>query len=69
MMGDSIMMSDNIIVEGIYSHLPNSDSKNEVYNKTQIKLFNEILDTLDLKKYNLKIHLLSSGGLFNFKDL
>ena len=63
------MMSDNIIVEGIYSHLANSDIKNEAYNKTQIKLFNEILDTLDLRKYNLKIHLLNSGGLFNFKDL
>ena len=66
---DSCMSNDNIILEGIYSHLANSDNSKVLYNDFQIQLFKDILKIIDLNKYPLKIHLLSSGGLFNFKDL
>lgn len=66
---DSCIKNDNINLEGIYSHLANSDNSKVLYNNLQIQLFKDVLETINLNKYSLKIHLLSSGGLFNFKDL
>ena len=52
-------------IEGIYSHLANSDNKNVQYNNKQINLFNKILNKY-LKNNIFCIHLLNSGGLFNY---
>ena len=66
---DCCLKNDKIILEGFYSHLANSDDRNVSYNDIQINRFKNIIKSNALKDYNLKIHLLSSGGLFNFKDL
>ena len=52
-------------IEGIYSHLANSDNKNTQYNNKQINLFNKIVNKF-LKNNIFSIHLLNSGGLFNY---
>jgi len=63
---DCCLKTDSISLEGIYSHLANSESQNSNYNKQQFKMFEKILNHLEGKSLNyLKIHLLNSGGLLN----
>tara|TARA_B100001013_G_C24592547_1_gene435390 strand:+ start:74 stop:1171 length:1098 start_codon:yes stop_codon:yes gene_type:complete len=60
------LKTDSISLEGIYSHLANSESRNSNYNKQQFKIFEKILNHLKGKSLDyLKIHLLNSGGLLN----
>ena len=57
----------NINLEGIYSHLANSDNINAELNQEQIDLFDSIVNKI--KKQNIKnirFHILNSGGLFNY---
>ena len=65
---DKCMKSKNIVLEGVYSHLANSENNKISYNDMQIKLFNKLVKSIDSKADNIKIHLLNSGGLFNYED-
>ena len=55
-----------IKLEGIYSHLANSDSSDTKLNIKQIKEFEKIKNRINGKINKFKYHLLNSGGLFNF---
>ena len=55
-----------IKLEGIYSHLANSDSRDKKLNIKQIKEFEKIKNRINGKINKFKYHLLNSGGLFNF---
>lgn len=65
---DVIKINNNIIVEGIYTHLSSADSDKE-YTDMQLKIFKE---AVKIAKDNFKtikyIHSLASNGLINFKD-
>ena len=64
---DYCLRADSILLEGVYSHLANSESENSEYNKEQFLLFNRIVNYLKDNSLNhLKTHLLNSGGLFNY---
>jgi alanine racemase len=56
--------SNYIELEGIYSHLSCADNKKSDYNKKQINNFEYIIN--QVKKYDLKFHLLNSAGIFNY---
>ena len=58
--------SNHINLEAIYSHLACSEDKYSESNKKQILSFNYIKDLT--KKYNLKYHLLNSGGILNYPN-
>ena len=59
----------NISLEGIYSHLANSDNKNAKLNQKQINLFAGVVSRIKQKNIkNIKFHILNSGGLFNYGD-
>lgn len=62
------LLSDNIKVEGVYTHLSSADQDDE-YTKKQIELFEKAVE--DLKtKVNLKyIHAQASNAILNYKDL
>lgn len=60
-------INDNIIVEGIYTHLSSADTDYEYTNK-QLEIFKRCVDKVK-KHYNLKyIHADASNGIINFKD-
>jgi len=66
---DSCLRTDSIFLEGVYSHLANSENQNSNYNNQQFIMFKKILSHLENKSLNyLKIHLLNSGGLLNYPD-
>ena len=58
--------SESIFLEAVYSHLACSDDVTSNHNIFQFKIFEEIIYLI--KNDNIKLHLLSSGGLFNFND-
>lgn len=64
---EELMKLDNILVEGVFTHLSsNNDIK---YSTNQITIFNQAIKIL--KDYNLSfkyVHAYSSGGLLNNKD-
>ena len=55
--------SKYIKLEGIYSHLACAENGDSKSNKTQINLFQKIINLS--KDYDLKYHILNSAGLFN----
>jgi len=59
-----------ITLEGIYSHLSNSENKYSDHNDFQFSNYNQILSIINKNQNNnnIKFHLLNSGGLFNFKN-
>tara|TARA_Y100001970_G_scaffold293883_1_gene444245 strand:- start:13184 stop:14281 length:1098 start_codon:yes stop_codon:yes gene_type:complete len=64
---DSCLKEKSISLEGIYSHLANSETSNSDYNNQQFIMFQKIINHLKDKSLNyLKIHLLNSGGLLNY---
>ena len=66
---EECMNMGNINLEGIYSHLANSDNKNAKLNQIQINLFDNIVHKVKSKNMkNVKFHILNSGGLFNYGD-
>ena len=63
---DEISNSSNIKLEGVYSHLACSEDYFSGHNRSQIKIFKEVLNKIKIR--NLKFHLINSGGIFNYKD-
>lgn len=58
---------ENISLEGVYSHLANSDNKNAQLNQKQIDLFDRVVCKIKNQNINnIKFHILNSGGLFNY---
>ena len=62
----SICDSDFISLEAIYSHLACSENDSAKSNEKQILNFNHLISIT--KQYDLKYHLLNSGGVFNYSD-
>ena len=58
--------SESIFLEAVYSHLACSDDVTSNHNIFQLKIFEEIISFI--KDDCIKLHLLSSGGLFNYND-
>ena len=65
---DKCLSNENILLEGVYSHLANSENNKIPYNNMQLSLFNQLINSLGNKSENLKIHLLNSGGLLNYAN-
>ena len=65
---DTIQMSNNIIVEGVYTHLSSADIDEEYTNK-QINIFQEATKRIKEKINTIKyVHCSASNGLLNFVD-
>lgn len=57
----------NISVEGVFSHLSLSELRDDDYNLTQWKYFNDLMKLLDDNNIHIPVkHLSNSGGLLNF---
>jgi len=60
----------HIIIEGIYSHLANSESPDRTYSILQLERFQEVLDLYN--KHSLPIpplrHVCNSGGILNLPE-
>jgi len=66
---DYCLKENSISLEGVYSHLANSETSNSHYNSQQFAMFKEIINHLKDKSIeHLKIHLLNSGGLLNYSE-
>ena len=66
---EACLNTKSISLEGIYSHLANSEDRNSVYNTQQFFIVRKILTCLKNKSLDyLKIHLLNSGGLLNYPE-
>jgi len=63
---NAVTNSDSILLEAIYSHLSCNDDETSNHNVFQLKIFEEIVSLV--KNNNIKFHLLSSGGLFNYNN-
>ena len=71
---EKIKSFENILIEGIYSHLSSADEDNALDPKSITQLqrlkFNELLKQINLDKNNeIKIHLANSAGMLLNKDL
>ena len=65
---DIIKKSDNITVEGIYTHFSVADT-DEKYTREQIKKFKTAINIVEENLGKLKhIHTSASNGILNFKD-
>lgn len=65
---DCIKKSENIIIEGIYTHMSSADSDDE-YTKKQIKSFEKAIEIAKKEVPELKyIHASASNGLINFPE-
>ena len=60
----------HIAIEGIYTHLANSESADRSYSRMQIKRFQEVLSLYE--KHSLPVpalrHVCNSGGILNLPD-
>ena len=70
---EKIKSFENIVIEGIYSHLSSADEANALDPKSitqlQILKFNELLKQINLNRNNqIKIHLANSAGMLINKD-
>jgi len=63
---NEINNTDNIFLEGVYSHLACSENTSSKHNNFQIDRFKKIINKYKLKK--IKFHLINSGGIFNYPD-
>lgn len=70
---ESVYSFKNLSVEGVFSHLCASDSKNEddiEYTNNQIAAFNALIETLEEKGLPVKVkHIQASYGLLNYPDI
>ena len=65
---NEIKKSDNITVEGIYTHFSVADTDEE-YTKLQIQKFNKALEIAERKLGKLKyVHTSASNGILNFRE-
>lgn len=65
---DTIQMRNNIIVEGVYTHLSSADIDEEYTNK-QINIFQEATKKIKEKINTIKyVHYSASNGLLNFAN-
>jgi len=63
-----IMAYPNLFVEGIFSHLSSSETRDE-YNQMQWKLFRTLLDTLEAEGLHIPLrHMSNSGGVLNYPE-
>jgi len=70
---EKIKSFENILIEGIYSHLSSADEANALDPKSITQLqrlkFNELLKQINLDRNNkIKIHLANSAGMLMSKD-
>ncbi len=70
---EKIKSFENILIEGIYSHLSSADEANALDPKSTTQLqrlkFNELLKQINLDRNNkIKIHLANSAGMLINKD-
>ena len=69
----SVYSLKNLSVDGIFSHLCVSDSKNEddiEYTRKQISSFNDLIDALKAKGLPVKVqHIQASYGLINYPEI
>ena len=70
---EKIKSFENILIEGIYSHLSSADEDNSLDPKSITQLqrlkFNELLKQINLDRNNkIKIHLANSAGMLLSKD-
>ena len=70
---EKIKSFENILIEGIYSHLSSADEDNALDSKSITQLqrlkFNELLKQINLDRNNkIKIHLANSAGMLLSKD-
>jgi alanine racemase len=60
----------HIIVEGIYTHLANSELEDRTYSNMQLERFQEVLDIYN--KHSIPVpalrHICNSGGILNLPD-
>ncbi len=63
-----ILTLDNILFEGIYTHLASAD-KDRKYTEEQIGLFNEVVKKLETKLKFKYIHILNSDGVQLYSDI
>ena len=68
-MVETIMGMTHLYVEGVFSHLSQSEMGEDDYNYHQWQLFTTFLDSLDKKGYTIPLrHFANSGGVLNFPD-
>ena len=66
---ETIMTLDHLYVEGVFSHLSQSELGEDDYNYDQWRLFNNILNLLSKKGYEIPLrHFANSGGVLNFPE-
>jgi alanine racemase len=60
----------HIVIEGIYTHLANSEAADKTYSKMQLERFQEVLDLYH--KHSLPVpalrHVCNSGGILNLSE-
>jgi len=60
---------DRLILEGIYTHFPISEKKNDSYTQQQIRKFHSLINALDKKGVHFAIrHAANSGAVVNYRD-
>ena len=66
---ETAMKMKNLIIEGVYSHLANSESEDPSYTKLQIERFNDAVSFFDKNKIQRPIcHIANSGGILQFPE-
>ena len=59
----------NLVFEGLYTHMPVSDEKNNLFNQNQIRLFTELIKCAKEAGWHPEyIHMANSAGVFNFPE-
>lgn len=60
---------DNVILEGIFTHFPVSDSPGSEFTLNQIKIFNRIIEELESQSVRVPIkHCANSGGVLFYPE-
>jgi alanine racemase len=63
------LICKNIIVEGIYSHFANSDSKDLTHTKLQLERFSEVISFYEKKSLPFPLrHISNSGGILQMPE-
>lgn len=66
---ETIASLENLEIEGVFSHLAVSESKDDPYNERQGRLFRELFENLKVRGIEIPVkHLANSGGVVNFPE-